>query len=65
MLRNPRTMWTVSLGLAALTLLGLSSAIDTPWLSYTLIVLILVATAYGAWRIINLPGPRAQVSPAA
>jgi preprotein translocase SecF subunit len=65
MLRSPRSMWAVSIGLAALTLLGLSTAVQTPWLSYSLIVLILAFTAYGVWRIVNLPSARAHASPAA
>lgn len=66
LLRSPRAMWSVSLLLASLTLLGLATAIDQPVIEYGLIVAILVMAVYGIYRITQLPSAHARrAAPAA
>lgn len=67
LLHAPRAMWATTIVIAAMTMLGLATAITNPAIEWTMIVIIAALMVYGVYRIVNM-GKRpttAQPSPAA
>jgi len=56
MVQHPRAMWVTTIGIAALTAVGLAMTVQTPQLRIGLVVLTLVFAAYAIIRVIRPQG---------